>query len=341
MICNPYTQAHPDLQTPWQEWAAEQTLHLVAVYSNPFRWNTRRKLFNQFCRQIVCSPNVKLYVGELAYGERPFEVTEPGNACHVQMRTSEELWHKENLIDLVTSIIPTEAKYLGYSDGDFTFTRYDWALEAIQLLQHHQFVQLFSSYAPLSSQHRPTRIGSSFAWNYLHRPEVFGNATSPADSNYPLSIGAPGGAWVYRRSAYDAVGGMIDHAILGSADMYMAKGLVGMFDAKKEREAGYHPQYVKMVSSWQERAKVLTRNIGCVENHAIHHFHGSYKNRGYGARWTILKKWQYDPSEDVVYDSQGLLKLAGNKPGLRDDIRAYFLSRNEDSIELAGEKHII
>ena len=33
-------------------------------------------------------------------------------------------------------------------------------------------------------------------------------------------------------------------------------------------------------------------------------------------------------------DAKGVLNLSGNKPHLRDELRAYFLARSEDSVEL-------
>ena len=51
------------------------------------------------------SPNVALHVAELAYGERPFEVTgdDPGD---VQLRTVPELWHKENILNVAVQRFP-------------------------------------------------------------------------------------------------------------------------------------------------------------------------------------------------------------------------------------------
>ena len=46
------------------------------------------------------SPNVVLHVGELAYGDGPFEVTGDG-LNDVRLRTSHVLWHKENILNLV------------------------------------------------------------------------------------------------------------------------------------------------------------------------------------------------------------------------------------------------
>jgi flagellar basal body-associated protein FliL len=42
----------------------------------------------------------------------------------------------------------------------------------------------------------------------------------------------------------------------------------------------------------------------------------------------------FDPEVDIVKDANGLWKLAGNKPKLRDDLRKYFSQRNEDGIDI-------
>ena len=36
---------HPGIHPPWPDWSEDQTLHLVGVYNNPFRWRKRRELF--------------------------------------------------------------------------------------------------------------------------------------------------------------------------------------------------------------------------------------------------------------------------------------------------------
>src|SRR4029077_18024030 len=112
------------------------------------------------------SANVVLHTGELAYGDRPFEVTgdDPND---VQLRTSHELWHKENTLTIRVERFPPGWRYGAVIDGDFHMTRRDWALEAIHQLQHYDLVQLFSSYSDLSSEHRPFRVMPSFAFNYV------------------------------------------------------------------------------------------------------------------------------------------------------------------------------
>jgi hypothetical protein len=92
------------------------------------------------------------------------------------------------------------------------------------------------------------------------------------------------------------------------------------------------PRYVESVKDWCKRAKAITGNIWCLDNHAIHYWHGTVARRGYGWRWKILATHAFDPNTDLKRELSGLLELRGNKPGLRDEIRAYFRSRQEDSL---------
>ncbi|MCU1273427.1 MAG: uncharacterized protein JWO48_858 [Bryobacterales bacterium] len=349
---------HVDVHTPWRSWSEEQLLHVAVAYSNPVRWTKRRLLMNDFREHMRASANVVLHVGELAYGDRPFEVTGE-DANDVQLRTSHELWHKENILNLAVQRFPPDWRYGAVIDGDFHMTRRDWALEAVHQLQHYDFVQLFSSYSDLSSQHRPFRVMASFAFNYVNGganasyramlrkaaavPYGYygGQPATAAAKPMPWAIGATGGAWAFRRSAFDAVGGLLDSCILGSADWHMAFGLVGATDGAAELQWCSKP-YVDSVLRWQKRAAVLKQNIGYINNHAVHYFHGSKVSRAYGSRWRILLDNNYDPRTDISRDWQGAYQLTGNKPRLRDQIRAYFRERNEDSMELSGqERHIV
>ncbi len=94
-------------------------------YSNCFRWRTRRELVNDCIRHLRGMANVDLHVVELAYGDRPFEVT-GGHVNDVQLRTESELWHKEQLINIGVSRFPVDWKYGAYVDGDFHSPAMTW-----------------------------------------------------------------------------------------------------------------------------------------------------------------------------------------------------------------------
>lgn len=213
---------HPNNSRAHSAWAQDQTLHVAAVYSNPRRWRTRRFLFNDFRRHMEQLPNIKLYVVEVAFGDRPFEVTTANHPLDLQLRTSHELWVKEAALNLMIQKFSPDWRYGAYCDGDFHFTRYDVGLETIHQLQHHHWVQMFSSYCDLSPDHHPMRVINSFA----HRFST-GSLTKELLAKYRIGdyyytggkgIGATGGAWAFRREAFNDCGGLLDTCILGCYD---------------------------------------------------------------------------------------------------------------------------
>jgi hypothetical protein len=207
--------------------------------------------------------------------------------------------------------------------------------------------------------HRPYRMSTSFAWNHMHQTEFLNSRRAqrggtdtyyaplqPSDA-FPFGHppGATGGAWSWRRDAFEMVGGMLDTCILGSADWHQAFGLVQATNVAAEMKRCTEP-YVEAVLDWQTRAAKLNRiegrsPMGCIDNFATHAFHGSKSLRAYGERWALLQKWAFSPATDIARDYQGLWRWTGNKPGLRDDVARYFIERSEDGPMLLGETPLV
>jgi hypothetical protein len=110
----------------------------------------------------------------------------------------------------------------------------------------------------------------------------------------------------------------------------MAAGLVGVKDRRPET-VNATAEYLKSIQVWQQRALALKGNVGVINNHALHFWHGDKTMRAYGTRWQILRDNDFDPYTDLLRDSQGVYFLTPDKPKLRDAIRRYFLSRQEDA----------
>jgi hypothetical protein len=303
------------------------TLCIAAAYSNPQNWRSRRRLFEDFRAYITRLPNVRLFVGELAYGRDPFQVTSRRNPDDLQLRADQPLWHKENILNLVIAKrFPKQWLYGAYVDGDFHFSRNDVAAKAIRQLQTHDWVQFFSSYSNLSIDHRIVSSMPSFAWCRHAGRKCTG------DNKYgDLCVGACGGAWAFRRDAYEAAGGLLDFCITGSADWHMAFGLYGHADPHPELRQCF-PEYVSAIRSWQVKAREsVHRPLGFIESHAWHYWHGPIANRGYGTRWRILRDGHYDPAHDLYRNGDGVLQLIASKRRMGEAILQYFRSRNEDA----------
>lgn len=293
------------------------------------RFKTRLALHNKFQTFLANSDGVISYVVELAYGERPYEVTEANNPRHLRLRTREILWHKENMINLIIQRMPLNARYIAWVDADISFSRADWAIETVQQLQFYDFVQMWSHAHDLGPNNQPILTHTSFAYDYVTGANPF----LSGKVDYPDFKWHPGFAWAARRKALTDVGGLIDFAILGAADHHMALGLIGKANVSLPKDVS--ADYRAKVLEWQVLAEASIRhNVGFVDGLILHYFHGKKRERGYENRWQVLFKNGFAPETDIKKDLQGLIVLAGNKSKLRDAIRAYFRSRNEDSVDL-------
>ena len=112
----------------------------------------------------------------------------------------------------------------------------------------------------------------------------------------------------------------------------MAHGLVGKMRVLHAKPTG---ALVRKLFQWQELCeRWIKRDVGFVRGTLYHDFHGRKELRGYNTRGSILTDNAFDPDLDIKYDAQGLLQLETWEPRqirLRDQIRAYFRARNEDS----------
>jgi hypothetical protein len=318
----------------------DTTLYVITAVFNPWRYKSRIKLYNDFAAYIALSPNVKLVTVELAFGDRPYEVTEPNNPLHVQLRTNEEIWHKERMVNLAINRLPHDWKYVAWIDADITFAKLDWALETVHLLQHYQVLQMFSHAVDVGPNHEHLRTHTGFMFANAEglvpedRPGMIWNYDHVTMQGTPrMEALHPGFAWAARREAVHNLGGLIDYAALGSADRHMAYAFVEKVELSYPK--GISMGYYEALQIWQKRCKEhIRKNIGYMPGMITHYWHGKKVDRRYQDRWQILIEHQYDPEFDIKPDTYGLYQHSGNKPQLEYDIRNYFKARNEDSIDV-------
>lgn len=316
------------------------TLHVISVISNPVRYKTRVKLFKEFMARMEATPGVTLWVVEATFGKRPPTVADPKNPHHIIVRADCELWHKENLINIGASRLPDDAEYVMWCDGDVAFQDANWAHETVEALQHYAVVQPFShaiEYGPNGQpldepNHSHQHKGFVYCWE---RGEKLGHKNKLCGWKYGGPYWHPGYAFAFRMDVWNALGGMIDKAICGSADFHMACALIGQVE--RSHPGNIHPNYKHMLLQWQRRAHhAVGQNIGFIPGTIHHFFHGRKADRKYRERWAILFENGFDPYSDVHHDSKGVLQFpAGHRhdPRMRkmvSDLRGYFRTRDED-----------
>lgn len=321
-------------------------LYVVTPIFNPQRFRTRWKHYNNFEKHVLDS-GAHLVVIEAAFGERRKVFIESVSDRHtiIHVRTESEIWTKENLINLAVQHLPEDWKYVAWVDADVQFVRTDWVGETIHQLQHYDVVQMFSVAMDLDPRNIPYGINYSFMHDYINGvPDKikkrdngkYYESKGTTQSGLKVNRWHPGFAWASTREAFSSLGGLIDWAILGSADNHMARCLIGQ--CEKSMPTSIHPEYKNLIKIWQERALMyVKKNVGYVEGTINHFFHGAKANRKYADRWQILAKPpKFQPSLDLKRDWNGVWILTDRNSVLRDDIRNYFRQRDEDNTDMKG-----
>jgi hypothetical protein len=321
-------QAHPD------------RLYVVTVIFNPRRFRSRYRLYRTFAKQMEDS-GVQLLTVEIAFGDRPFEVTDAFNPWHLQLRTSMEMWHKERAINLGIRQLRkmvAQLKYVAWIDADVTFLNSDWAHETIQMLQHHPVIQLFGVAANLDPDGHVQWTCPSCFREFLFKGYLQG--ASKLAPEYSTS-GHPGLAWAATNQALLELGDLIDTCIAGSGDSHIANCLKGSWNQGVGEDSSatlnlFSKGFQEAIRDWGERAERYAGNVGFVTGTVAHHWHGRSETRGYKNRMDILQKWKFDPSVDLLLDeaSGGLYSFKGNKPGMEAEIKRTMILRNEDGVDV-------
>jgi hypothetical protein len=286
----------------------EEKLHVILVISNPCLYARRYILLKEFIKRMEEEEeHVILYIVELCYGKQRFIVTQSGNKRHLQLRTETPLWHKENMINLGVTLLPSGFKAFAWIDADIEFDSPTWAMDTLRILNGSKdIVQLFSHAVDMYRDESNIQIFNGFGYSFCKKKTM-------------KDLWHPGFAWAITRKAYEKVG-IYDKAILGSGDHIMARSLIN----QAPLHVDYHPDYNQSMLDYQQKAKHL--RLGYTPGVIRHYYHGSKKNRKYVERWQILIKHQFSPSQ-LRYEN-GVLVL--DNKNLCDDIFTYFKERKED-----------
>jgi len=357
--------------------AVREPLYAIVPYFNPWRWKSREKHTERAIKHFIDSGAVVVLV-EVGFNRRELTFADSGlndtpANCNVHgegkfrhqyigLHSKDELWLKENAINVAASRLPYDWQQMCWLDSDVHFLRPNWVGECIHKLQHFGFLQMFSHARDLGpnyemlSQDYPHSDGSSFvqAWkdgrlDPLVREDLdevkrdlkkLKKSVAKLEqdllkSYYPSRIW-PGLAWACTRWAWESVGGLIDFAIWGGGDWHMSHALI-----EKEEGMmlpGLHRNYRKLVDQWAWRCKTeIRKNVGVMEGSITHHWHGRKVERGYNAKHLLLARLGFDPPRHLKKDHQGLYQLhddgSDTYTKMRDSMRVIAKERNEDSID--------
>jgi hypothetical protein len=311
---------------------SDSTLYVVTPVFNPARFNRRYQLYREFAEYVAKSTGAKLLTVEVAFADRPFEVTRPDDPWHLQLRCHDTMFIKERAVNVAVShlshLVP-DWRYVAWVDCDLYFSRPDWAVETVQELQHWPVVQMFQQAVDLGPDEQVLKTNHSLA--YCRQNNIPYSPTG-GTSYYGGVYHHPGFSWGCTREAWRTTGGLLDIAIIGSGDYFMAWSLYG--EAEKVLSERFTKDFRDRVLDWQSDAVELKGLVGYLKSTLFHRWHGSKKKRVYHSRNEVLWRNEFTPTIDLRPNEWMLWTIDRDKPQLKADLEAYFRARSEDGIDL-------
>lgn len=306
--------------------------YVVTPYTNFQRWKSRKANYEKF-REHMRRSGVKLITVELALGDRPFEVTDSDDPLDRQLRTWDEIWHKEAQINYgVFNVVPPNWEYIAWLDCDISFLdEKGWATEVVHKLQENMVVQVWETCVNKGPNGEALSTNHSFVSMYEKWKK--GIIKKYQQQGYPYWH--PGFGWAARREAFEGLGGLMDFGVVGHGDHHMALALAGGdFLEKFFKKHPVHPNYYDLAMGWKERADDIVRqDIGFVPGTIIHEWHGRKVDRKYQERLENIRPERFNPMRDVIRAPNGMWRLSNLNSGFRDDHRYWARGRNEDANE--------
>jgi hypothetical protein len=306
-----------------------QNVYVITTIFNPFNFHSRNDLYPKFAKHMRES-GAKLFTVESAFGDQSFRFTDSADPMHLQVRTDQVFFHKERMINLAFAKlkhVQPDCQNVGWFDSDISFLDPDWAAKAAHALRMYRVIQPFGEAINLNA-------GDEYQWSCPSSMRAFLDKRG-FHQRPPLPViqtfkGHPGLAWMAQRGTLDALGGLYDRCV-SSADTIMSnawKGDVFAFVPHMPSEG-----MRRYMLAWAKKSDgVVQGHVGFIHGAVAHHWHGSPSQRGYEKRWSIASFHQFDPAVDLVDDPHnGMLRWAGNKPQLEQDIKMSLSHRNEDA----------
>ncbi len=308
-------------QSQEEEFISVDPLYVIIPYFNYCGFKRRYELFMQFYDRIKDNPRIRIVICEATEVGQNFEL--PNNLqnvfLHIHIYTKNQLWIKENLINIAVRRLPTHWKYIAWLDSDIQFIDNEWVQNTINRFEKYDIVQLFSTIVYLGPHNQAIKTDKSFGYMYRKSGKQY-------TSTYRYGFWHPGFAWACTKEAYYAMDGLIDYSILGSGDHHMALGLITKVECSHPKNI--HTNYIKLLKEFETRTRSL--KLGYINGTILHYWHGDLKLRRYKERWDILTENRYDPLKDINRDPMGLYQLTEGGTQLENDIRNYFAGRLED-----------
>lgn len=252
-----------------------------------------------------------ILVVELAFNDQTFDFEHLPN--WIGLRSDTVVWQKEALLNIgIRKLLDEGYGKIAWVDGDIQFNSEGWMEALSDSLDDFNLVQGFSKIKMFDT---PTAV------------RMLRSTMASIDNVSP----ATGFIWAARRHVFEQQL-LYPKLIVGGGDTLMYSAAMGNLPEWMQKRSGtlhHNMDILEWSNKWHD---AVDGYIGYADTAIETFYHGHLKKRNYLNRHEILKTSSFNPVTDIrVDEGTGLLEwCVDSKPGLREDIRAYFVERKED-----------
>lgn len=250
----------------------------------------------------------------------------------ISLRSKDMIWQKERMTNIAIEGLSDRHEHFAWIDNDILMPD-GWIEDAEEKLKTHPMVQL---YEYLDYRNRDGSVEHSLpSFAYLASKRNFGLELDQA------KCGGPGAAWAGRTDLFRGMG-MYDRHITCGSDTMMGISLMRCRLAvllQRRQHPGWGSMlFNEAISShhreWDVEFTSRLEEMTGSDNpedwythlpiRIDHLFHGKYKSRNYMGRHNLLRKYDFDPKNDLKLNEDGLLEWGSDKPEFHEAIRRVF-----------------
>jgi hypothetical protein len=298
-------------------------LYLILPYFNFNESNFSKKNLDLFISNYSCRDNLKIILVEGVYDK---ELPDYSNKIykHLKFKLENILWVKENLINLAIKNLPIDAEFIAWSDRDLYFLNPFWVEETINKLKIKDIIQPWSEVIHLNSNNELEIIKKSEYFSFSSKSIL--SKFSKKDKSLGFSCGQ---IWAINRKFYDKIGKINDIEIVGGADSIIANFCI--VQNKYYYSRMIKKQTIASLRNWNKYKEFFKDfSYGYINGTIAHYWHGDMAKRDYENRHNILTEENYNPEHDIFYDDYGVINLTKDGERLKEKIKNYFISREEN-----------
>jgi hypothetical protein len=294
-------------------------LYIIVPYFNFLNWESNRLNLDNFLIKNDFPSNTKVILVE-GYINNQLQDYSDKVHKHLKFKLKNIFWAKENLINLAIKNLPKDWHFVSWVDRDVVFQADSWVNESIEKLKKSDVIQTWNKLFYLDENHKML---------YPDDPDfsIFYTKSNP---HFYDKKGHSGMGWAINKNFYNKIGKIIDWQIVGGGDATFAF-CCGIKNKERLKELP-SVQTEGMKNEILRYGKLFDNiNYDYVEATIYHYPHGTIENRQYTTRRNILNENNFNPSEDIFYNSEGVIEFSekwSNKASIQ--IENFFKSRKED-----------